>query len=466
MMLTSPALSTVVERTLGLRLREQDRKAAWCWIAERARSGRLTVDEWVGQLSGSGPEARREREALTVRLTTGETYFLRDAGVFELLAAHILPELIERRRNERRLRLWSAGCASGEEAYSLAMLLLEQARQLAGWDVRIIGTDIDSAALASACRGVYGDWSFRAIDALRKQRYFRAQGRHWAVTDDLRPLVRFSHLDLLGDHFPDRGLDLADIDLILCRNVFIYMQPEAVATVAGKLAASLADGGYLITGHGELLGHNTHGLHTRVFAASVVLHKLGSPPVTESPANVPVVPLASGATGMPADPVAAVSTAVEPEPAPPPTFEQWMQEAWTCADRGDALAAQAACAAASGIDPLNPWPYYVQAQLAQERGDATQARQLLERVIYLDPRLVAAYLELGGLFEQDGNREAMRRMLLNASRELRKLPPSTLIKPYEASTAADMLAYLEARLDSLAMTRSSPSLRPGIVMAN
>jgi len=323
------------------------------------------------------------------------------------------------------------------------------------WTIDIVATDINTRALQIARAGRYGDWSFRAIDETRKRRYFAKDGQDWVLDTALRQMVRFLHSDLVADPMPDATCGLCDADLIMCRNVFIYMQPGAVAQVAAKLTAALADGGYLVTGHGELLGHNTHGLHTRVFAASVVMHKHDQPaavvtvapeaPRMQAPAPAPAPTTSATPAAAPA--IKPVARAFTPAPrSAAEDFDAYMAQAWRQADSGLASEAERSCLAASNLAPFDPWPYYLRAQLAQERGDARDARQLLDKAIYLEPSLVAAYIELGGLLEQEGKHERARQMLLTAARELARLPGDTLIKPYENSSAADVLAYLDSRL--------------------
>lgn len=217
---------------------------------------------------------------------TGETYFFRDRGQFDLLRFRLLPELIGRRREAKILRLWSAGCASGEEAYSLAMLVDMLLPEREEWDILILGTDIDPAALEKARRGRYGQWSFRLVSAGLQRRYFRREGEEWELDEGIREMARFRALDLIGGDFPDA--ELRDMDLILCRNVFIYFRPEEVERVAAKMAAALSEGGYLMTGHTELMGHTVAGLTSRLFPEGVVYQGAVSAGRPSPPAPLPL----------------------------------------------------------------------------------------------------------------------------------------------------------------------------------
>ncbi len=450
------AAAEILERLAGLhaglRLGGHATPRHLSWLRRRmAQLGLDAPGDYADRLARQDAAGLAERELLTRQVTTGETYFFRDPGQFELIARHVLPELIARRADRRRLRLWSAGCSTGEEAYSLAMVLLESAPRLAGWDLRVLGTDINTDALDRARAGVYGEWSFRGMDKGRMARHFHPEGDQWRIGPNLRQAVRFRQLDLVHGQAPDTDPDLDDVDLILCRNVFIYMTPEATAQVSARLSRILADGGYLVTGHGELLGHNTPGLQARVFPQAVLLHKSGeaaSPPGwperpgavrASAPSERPRADAARGSA--PRKPFA--PSGAEPERLP-------LDAAWRLANQGRAREALAACERAVACSPLDPRPYYLMAQLAQERGATEEARTLLAKVIYLDPDHIAAHLELAGLMLQAGQAGRGRRQLETARRLLAALPPQAAVPPYAHSSAADVLAFAERLLSGMA----------------
>lgn len=451
------AVHELVRNAAGLRVRERDIAALSSWTAERVRALALPGIERYGPLLAENSAAgRRERELLTVQFTTGESHFFRDNGQFDLLAATILPELIERRAAQRTLRLWSAGCAAGEEAYSLAMLVEELAPRLAGWDLLVLGTDINSAALEKARCGEYGEWSFRTLDEARRQRFFHRRSKQWLIDSRLRGMVTFRSGDLIRDPFPDPKAGLAEFDLILCRNVFIYLDAQAVACITAKFSDTLADGGYLVTGHSELFGHDTAPLRVRMFPQSAVFQKpaaeAGEIGLGEALSNVPVPAVAALAPApcIARDAPRAEARAVSSlqSAAPAENCDRLMQSARRCADRGMPAQAERECRKALAIAAFDPRPYYLLAQLAQERGDAVEARILLKKVIYLDASFIAACLDLGALHAQAGENERTRRMFETARAALSKLPAQAPVPPYRESTAADILAYLGRMLDA------------------
>lgn len=366
----------------------------------------------------------------TAARPSSETYFFRDHGQFDLLRWRLLPELIERRRRVRTLRLWSAGCASGEEAYSLAMLVDMLLPDRNGWDILILGSDIDQAALTKARHGSYRQWSFRLVPPALQQRYFRRENEEWLLEENIRRMVTFRPGDLISDPFPSR--ELREMDLILCRNVFIYFTAANIAAVATKLAASLSEGGYLVTGHTELIGHRVQNLRSRLVAEGVVYQRLAS--ISPAPAEArPATPDAPT--------VAAARRVVVVRPPATPSVAELLATARQFADRGDYDRAERTCRQALAATPLSAAPHFLLAQLAQLRGDFAQAEELLDKTLYLDPRCVAAYLELAALCER-ADRLPRARTLRRAAQEIvRAMPADAVIDPYEM-TAAEMAQRL------------------------
>jgi len=461
----------------GLRLHDNDTPKLAEWLDERLQALALSsFDAYAQLLASDVPRGRQERERVAVHFSTGETYFFRDEGLCSLLARKVLPELIERRAEQRSLRLWSAGCASGEEAYSLAMLLDEMSPRLAGWDVRVLGTDINGDAVERARNGLYGQWSFRGLDRLRMERYFRKCARGWKIDERLQQTVDFARLDLLHDDFASASGQFENIDLILCRNVFIYLSPSAVSTIVAKFTRALARCGYLISGHSELIGCETPSLRPLAFPESVLYRKVEA----HAAPGAAVEPAANAekqaaATRGPA--VRSRSRAVAVPANGPPPRDVWplraspadpaleLEQAWRDADRGALAAARAACRRVIAGAPLDPRPYYLLAQLAQEAGAIEDAKRLLKKVLYLDARFVVAYLDLAALLAFGGDAAGARRMRENARRELERIDPQTLLPSRPETTAADLLQFVGRLLDVTIETAapscaSSPGNRP------
>jgi chemotaxis protein methyltransferase CheR len=184
-------------------------------------------------------------------LTTNETYFFREAFQLKALTEEILPEFkaVKENRGDKTLRIWSAGCSTGEEPYTIAMLILEMAA-FRGWRVEIIGTDISHRVIQHSRKAVYSKSAFRTTDDHYIQRYFQAQDNGYKVNDEVRELVTINHLNLFDQN---RLALLGKMDVIFCRNVIIYFDQAAKKKIIESFYRMLQDGGYLLLGHSESL---------------------------------------------------------------------------------------------------------------------------------------------------------------------------------------------------------------------
>lgn len=445
---------SLIASRIGLLVHEQDDAVLHKVVAERVRALSLSGAEQYCQLLDSDANIRRERKELTSLLTVGETYFFRDRGQHALLQNSILPELLERRKAGRGLRIWSAACSSGEEAYSLAILLDELIADQSQRDIFILGTDINHSAIDKARQGIYPEWSFRGISDERRQRYFHRHKNTWVLDDAIRNRVTFRPGDLVADEFPDQAAELHDMDLILCRNAFIYMAPPVVSRIADKLTETLVEGGILITGHGELYAHHLGNLRARVFPESIVYKKVTAP--FNLPAPTPIAGIQRSAEKKPAT---ALPSMKKTKAASPPsqaaaeagkkTTVSEMQQAWQYANQGQRDRAAKSCGEMLAKNPLAAEPHYLLALLAQEREDFAEAKELLKKAIYLDHSFIAAYLDLGDLYEREGDGMRAGKMRETARDLLKALPGDDLVKLYGASAVSAVLQYVEQQLSIL-----------------
>ena len=440
-------LAQLLAQRVGLRVPPDAHQRFVSILHERAaRLGYAAVDEYRAFLAGGA--AVGEWEEFARIFTSGETFFFRDHGQFDLLRLRLLPELIARHRHDKTLRLWSAGCASGEEAYSLAMLVDMLLPERGGWNILILGTDIDSTAIAKARHGRYGKWSFRMVPAALQQRYFHHENDEWVLEERIRRMVTFRVANLLDEAFPasgselNHGSELRNMDLILCRNVFIYFDTAAVSAVAAKLAATLVEGGYLMTAHTELIGYPVPGLKSRLVAEGVVHQRHVRPPAVYVP-TLPVV--ASAIRVTPPLTIARGKETPEQEarvsPSPQNSAIAFGASARAHADQGEYELAERMCRKALDADPLAATPYFLLAQLAQIKGDFEQAKECLNKAIYLDHRCVAAYLELAALHERSGDMPRAHGLRGAALKVVRTMPKDVQIEQYER-TAGELEQWL------------------------
>lgn len=221
------------------------------------------------------PNKEQELTEVVDALTTNETYFFREDFQLKTFTQEILPELKMRKEasGEKRLRIWSAGCSTGEEPYTIAMLLLE-IPYLQDWQIDIIGTDISQKVLQVARKGVYGSASFRSTNSDYVQRYFsEVEGKH-RIADKVKNLVTISHLNLFD---APRVSLLGKMDVIFCRNVIIYFDPVGKKKVVDSFYQRLHPEGFLLLGHSESLMNITNAFALRHFTHDMVYQRPTSP---------------------------------------------------------------------------------------------------------------------------------------------------------------------------------------------
>jgi chemotaxis protein methyltransferase CheR len=255
---------TSIVRRLGLRFDDARLASLAELLSRRADRSSTSVETYLGGLE-AGLASRAELRSLAEELTVTETYFFRNVEQFHALRELVLPARARARsqaapEGSRRLRILSAGCASGEEVYSLAILIRDQP-ELVGFEVDVLGIDVNPAALARAARGRYAAWSFRETPADVQERCFERDGRELVISAALRATVRFSERNLLD---PDPAFwQPAVFDVVLCRNVIMYFPVELQRAVIERLTASLVPGGYLFLGHAETMRGLSPDYHLR-----------------------------------------------------------------------------------------------------------------------------------------------------------------------------------------------------------
>ena len=241
----------LIQTRTGFRVAESRREVIIRALKESAESVECRdLDQFLSCLQDNQTDSKVWNDLLK-KVTIGETYFFRDPDYIEALRYNILPELIGRHQTDRTLRLWSAGCATGEEPYTLAILLRQILSNLDQWQISILATDINRHALSHAAVGRYRDWSFRETEPAIRSAYFSSDGDTFKLDPAVRKMVTFAYHNLAEDNYPSFTNQTSNLDLILCRNVTIYLPMSLIQDIADRFYQCLSDGGWLIVGPSE-----------------------------------------------------------------------------------------------------------------------------------------------------------------------------------------------------------------------
>jgi chemotaxis protein methyltransferase CheR len=442
----------------------------------------------------STPLTKQQVDVLASHLTVGETYFFREKKTLEVLAERVLPELIRSRRNNgRRLRLWSAGCCTGEEPYSLVILLQQAIPDLKNWRVGILATDINPGFLRKAAGGVYGEWSFRQTPAWFKERYFkRTPDGRYEILPEIKRFVTFAQLNLVADPVRSLMADTNAMDLIFCRNVLMYFSPRQAQKVVRNLWSALVDGGWLVVGCGEgspaLLSKfvrlNVDGVTLYQKSRTTCrAHSNQNNDCTDRWASVQFVATSdaafeSGAThseiplpdqAMPnevpdrADDEQLASTVAlyqsgryaeavdtllasvsQPGRNDPEAFSLLVR---SLANQGKLDAAVVWCDRWLTADKLNSAGHYLRAVILQELGETEEATRSLRRTLYLNPQFVLAHFALGNLMRSRGKAADATRYFANASTLLRDLQADDVLPESDGLTAGRLSEILNSIIE-------------------
>ncbi|MBI5249377.1 MAG: chemotaxis protein CheR [Desulfomonile tiedjei] len=416
----------------------------------------LTCAEWLLEV----PENESRIEALTKYLTIGETHFFRDGKLFQALEEQLIPEFASSyRASNRTLRIWSAGCATGEEPYSIAITVSRLLADLIGWNINILATDINKEFLRRAGDGVYGEWSFRSVPEGIRESYFETHKDEARILPGIKNMVRFAHHNLVKDAYPLVWHDNEPMDIIFCRNVIMYFTPERQEEIVNKLCHCLGDGGLLVVSPAEASSVTNPHLVPVNYPGVILFRKdrsasempvfkpeLFCQPLVPLPAPAPALAPDHWAETFP-DPVFDfLESDLEPEPELVEVmdveqeltpyveglrlYEQGLYDeavkqllievssngfrhsgtatsllTRAYANQGKLDEALAWSEKAVAADKLNAEYHHLHAAILQEMEKNQEAVVSLNRAVFLNPNLVAAHFALGNLLLGMGNRK-------------------------------------------------------------
>ncbi len=411
---------------------------------------------------------------LIAHLTIGETYFFRNTAQFDALRQHVFPEIIARRAGIHSLRIWSAGCATGEEPYSLAMLIQDMLGENESWSVTILATDINTDFLARAREGLYREWSFRETPLKMRERYFRREDSAWRLNPQIRRMVNFARLNLAEPSYPQVFNGTAALDVIVCRNVTIYFDEATTRQVAERFYGALAPGGWLIVGHAEPQASVYHQFEVINFPDTVFYRKslnaplfpVGSPALDDWRMSVEPLPQKRPLAAIPrsyTEP-APISAPLMPRPpaiqrpVPPPPLEvppsaeqagNLLKQARVRADQGDWAGAEEICGKALEADSLFVDAHYLLGQVYEHQGKFDEALSAYRRTTFLDQNYVMGTISMGNVWRQMNRTADAQRSYRNALRHLATLPADSRISGADGATSADLMAMVRHHLEGL-----------------
>jgi chemotaxis protein methyltransferase CheR len=421
-------LKSFVTGRSGLYFRDHDMKDLEDVISERTRAcGFDSAVSYYSYLTTSEKKEDELRELLN-RLTINHTYFFRNEQQFEALKKRVLPEILSKKetafidgKNEKpKLRIWSAGCSTGEEAYSIAMVIKDLVPDTSTWDIQIIATDASTEAIEKARRGVYSKNSVKSADPEYIRKYFTLRGAHndaesYAVSDSIKGMVSFVFHNLIEDEFP------ADFDVIFCRNVVIYFEMDTTMRIMNKFYSSLTDDGYMFVGYSESLYYmqdrfrmisTDEAIYYKKITPSITLQEIPKPATAAGRRHAAPV---SGEKSLEelleemsrAELAADMKTRSKVSSAPARKVEEVLVEALKSFHLKEYAKALVYIEEALDLDRKALEAYYLAAEIHLNQGRFDEAKSMLASALKINPLFAPAhYLSGCILMEEDAIAEA------------------------------------------------------------
>lgn len=407
--------------------------------------------------------SKRQIEMLASCLTIGETYFFREKRALDAFEEILLSEFVRTRRGAgRRLRIWSAGCSSGEEPYTIAMMLKMLIPDLKDWNISIIATDINPHFLEKAVKGIYTSWSFRDVPEGIINRFFIKKGKDFEVLQEIKEMVTFSYLNLMKDDYPSLINNTNAMDVIFCRNVLMYFSPETVKAVAQHFHRCLTDDGRLIVSQTELNDEYFKGFKKVVHSGAMLLRKSDAAiPVSainkisemlHKPAKKETEPVVSD-TGLydiagKAFDNGEYSKAEEVlgrlMRSSPGDTKALSLMARICANQGRLDDALRYIEEAIKTDNMSPGRHYLHSAILKEKGLKKEAMDALKKSVYLDADFALAYYSMGNLALGSGNMAEAERHFDSALLILKKHGYDDILPESEGMTAGRLIDLIES----------------------
>lgn len=397
-----------------------------------------------------------ELDRLTEYLTIGETHFFRHQEVFNGLSEIIAPSIF-RADHGPDVRIWTAGCSIGAETYSVAITLKKGfCYDVNRWNVSILGTDINRSALRRARRAEYTDWDLRGTDEDIRASCFTRSGKTWRLNDEYRQGTEFQYHNLVRHPYPTPATSLANVDVILCRNVLMYFDSATVRHVIQKLHDCLDDGGWLVVGHAEPNVSLFSAFQT-VNAPGVVLYRKMVQKGPRASHEFPGVSSVSAAIPRVTSRQSPVESQLRQERSSPGAVTETKAQAplsesdrllviREVADQGDLAMTEALCKQWLRDDPIEVAPLLYLGLLSEQRGEYLKAAEILKKVVFLEPGAVMGHYHLGLVLRHLGEMKRARLAFRAAERALSSFDESVVVPFSEGLTAGEFRKLVRLEL--------------------
>lgn len=441
-------------------------------LARAAKAAGFSSPKAYHDLLLSDVMDERQLEVLVHTLTVGETYFFRDPKVWNLISENFAPQRISAHAGTgTRLRVWSAGCCTGEEAYTAAIMFDRMRALFPAGPPEILATDLNPRFLRQARAGIYRPWSFRNPPLWLQNGYFtRVSGDRFELRSDIRSRVKFATLNLVADKYPSLQSRTAGMDLILCRHVLMYFTPRQFSRVVHNLARCLVDGGWLIMSPAEVSHVDEPTLvPTRIGDITVHIKRARTEPAGDARhqrrdmRELETAPKWAQDSN-PGQQSVMVELALShhdsgrllPEfPSVVPVgsgrgqtaSDRLLATAHEFASQGKLSAALGACDRLLMSDKMNPVVHYLRSTILQEQGTHGEAERALKKVLYLDPAFIPAHVALASLARRGASVTEPLRHLRNARSLASKLSPASVIPESDGLTAGQIVHMISDLLE-------------------
>ncbi|MBI9068210.1 MAG: hypothetical protein JEZ09_13030 [Salinivirgaceae bacterium] len=444
------------------------------------------------------PLDNEQIEKLASFLTIGETYFFREKKALDYLEFEYLPRLIKTRNaSNRHLKIWSAGCASGEEPYSIAILLKRIIPDLKDWDITILATDINSVFLEKARKGIYTKWSFRGMPESFKTKYFKQdENNNYHINQSVKNMVDFSYLNIASDSYPSATNKTDKVDIILCRNVLIYFSADGIKNVTSKLYESLVNDGVLLVSPVEVSPIISQKFNNFVYKGFTIYNKGPKNDIEEKQIQIPdklieksrdnnkplisdskklekndsvSLPVNKLVPGKPKQIVAPKKAQEKPvdykkllelyQAGKFDEVETLIESAITGinnnnityilllarikANKGKLDESEKLCMQAVNLDKINEDAHYLMASVFSEQGKLKEAKDSINRVLFLKPEFALGHFMLGNMALSNGAKPESKKHFNNAVLCLNKFKPDEIIAESDGLTAGNLLQIIK-----------------------